>query len=361
MEATITEPTAHRTEPSLDTIETTIDSGLPTCYNNLRFEQHREELAAAVELYGALDHICDRSRTFNLLECRKYAWFSRNSETGKIKVVANACRLRWCPVCAQAKQYHIRETVSEWLRGVTKPRFLTLTCSHSSDALAVQIDHLYKSFRLLRQHKAISRKIRGGIWFFQLKLSTRDHCWHPHLHILLDSNYIDQKELSLEWMRTTGNSYIVDIRAIKDPHKISDYVSRYCAKPCKLSDFDSDNRIEIATTLHGKRLCGGFGTGRRCSFKLQKPADASQWQKLGSWNHIVTDRFYNETFRHIVKCWSTGESIARELCETLIIANNPPELSADINHTSGSPETTLYRGFRIEVTKCGLRTPTSTP
>lgn len=326
MEAANTETTAPEIPPSLDSLETSIDSSLPTCYSDVRFSKHRDELKAAIETYTALDEGTRRERTYELLECRKYAWFTRHKETGKVKVVANSCRLRWCPVCAEAKQLRIRDAVSKWLRSVTKPRFITLTCSHSANGLDVQIQHLYKSFRLLRTHKGITRKIRGGIWFFQLKLGKRDHCWHPHLHVLVDSDYINQKELSLEWMATTGNSFIVDIRAVKDPGKVADYVSRYCAKPCRMSDFEEDNRHTIATVLHGKRLCGAFGSGRKCSFKTTRPEDFAKWQRLGLWHNIIPNRFYNDLYRRIVKCWSTGDSMPLEDCQGLISESNPPEL-----------------------------------
>ena len=336
MEATITSTTtlqsprqfaddASSPASSLDSLETSIDSQLPACYNDLRFEKHREELGAAIEMYATLDATKGGHKTYDLTECRKYAWFTRHKTTGQVKVQANSCRLRWCPVCAEAKQLRIRDAVSKWLKSFSKPRFLTLTCSHSADGLDVQIERLYHSFRLLRAHKKIAKKITGGIWFFQLKMSKKDRCWHPHLHILLDSGYINQKELSLEWLRTTGNSYIIDIRAVKDPGKVADYVSRYCAKPCRLSDFEASDRVEIAAVLHGKRLCGCFGTGRQCSFKAEKPPDFAEWQRLGLWSYIVVDRFYKPIAREIVRCWSTGEPIAEAVCHQLIIDNNPPE------------------------------------
>lgn len=326
MEVEITESTVPADNTSLDSLETSIDSTLPTCYNDLRFEKHREELGAAIQLYAELDNIEGTHKTYDLTDCRKYAWFARHKETGQVKVEANSCRLRWCPVCAEAKQLRIRQEVSKWLKSFQKPRFVTLTLSHSSLSLAVQIKHLYKAFRLLRTHKQIAKKIRGGVWFFQVKLGKKDGCWHPHLHVLVDSNYINQKELSLEWLVSTGNSYIVDIRAVKDPGKVADYVSRYCAKPCRLSDFERANRIEIATVLHGKRLCGCFGSGRSCNFKAQKPPDASLWQRLELWHNIIPNRFYNETSRQIVRCWSTGESLPLEICRGLIFIHNPPEM-----------------------------------
>jgi hypothetical protein len=339
MEATITETHLHQnpvltaddfssSASSLDSLETSIDSVLPACYNDLRFEKHREELSAAIEMYATLDATTSGHRTFDLTECHHYAWFTRHKITGQVKVQANSCRLRWCPVCAEAKQLRIRDAVSKWLKGFTKPRFITLTCSHSSDTLDVQIDNLYRSFRLLRTHKQISKKLRGGVWFFQLKRGKKDHCWHPHLHVLVDSDYINQKELSLEWLRTTGNSYIVDIRAVKDPGKVADYVSRYCAKPCRLSDFETSDRLEIATVLHGKRLCGTFGSGHQCSFKPVKPEDFAMWQRLGQWSYIVTDRFYKPVSREIIRCWSTGDALAEDVCRQNIIDNNPPEAPA---------------------------------
>ena len=313
-------------DPSLDSLETSAAPGLPTCYEDYKFKQHRDELAAAIQLYGALDTIEGKERLRNLIECRHFAWFAWHEERHEVKVIANACKLRWCPVCAEARQQHIRAQVTAWIKTVRRPRLLTLTLSHYSAPLKEQIGKLYRSFRLLRQHRAIATLIRGGVWFFQIKRSNKDNCWHPHLHILLDSNYINQKDMSQEWLKTTGNSYIIDIRAIKDPGKVVNYVARYCARPCQLSDYEEADRIEIATVLFGKRICGSFGTGAKCRFAARPPEDAAMWKRIGNWRDIISNRYNVPEFDEVVKSFCTGRCLERSIFESAVRESYGPEL-----------------------------------
>lgn len=330
---------------SLDSIETSAGTVIPSCYNRLRFEKHQVELTAVKELYAALDQRDQTRRLLHLEECRKYAWFAAHKETGAVRVISNACHQRWCPVCADAKRVSIKANVSAWIKTIHTPRLVTLTLQHRSDTLAAQIQHLYRSFRLIRQHKQLKKKIRGGVWFFQLKVSKKDGCYHPHLHILLDSDYISQKMLSLEWFETTGNSYIVDIRAIKDAGKVADYVSRYCSKPCCMSDFAQNDRIEVATVLHGKRLCGGFGTGAKCSLKTGKCEDVAQWHRLGNWTDIVLNRHNNLVFREIVRAWSNNDCIERNILTDIIRQESGPSLSESVAKSALSQRQYVIEDF----------------
>jgi len=318
----------------LDSIETSVAPEIPTCYADTRRSNHKKEFEAAVSLYEALDSTEGSHRTAQLLDCRKFAWFAWHKETCKVKVIANACKLRWCPVCAESRQMHIREQVTAYIKTIRRPRLLTLTMSHSSDPLQEQVDRLYHAFRLLRKHRAIARLIRGGCWFFQIKKSKRDGCWHPHLHIILDSDYINKFTMSQEWFLTTGNSYIIDIRAITDPGKVADYVSRYCAKPCNLSDFTEADRIEVATVLYGKRICGSFGTGAKCRFASKPPQDAAMWQRIGNWTDIVIDRHNDPELRKVIECYQLGESLERHIFESVlrkVCGTQLPETAITVN------------------------------
>jgi hypothetical protein len=302
---------------SLDTLETTVSDNLPANYDDYRRLPVREEYLDVFNLYIRWDGLHNTHHAEQLLECRHYAWFVRNKISGDVKVVANACRLRWCPVCSEAKRMRIKTAVSAWVKTIKRPKFFTVTLKHSDTPLAAQIDRLYKAFRLFRKHKTLTDKCRGGIWFFQIKRSKKTGQWHPHLHIILDADYINQVTLQDDWLITTGDSYVVDIRAIKDPGKVTDYVSRYCAKPCNLSDYKTDDQDEIANILHGKRLCGRFGTGAQCDFKPRRVTDAIEWERVGTWIDIVSNRERLPEYRKLLKAWSTGEPFTAEAYEAL--------------------------------------------
>lgn len=319
----ISAPKVFSGSSQLDSIETTTIRNLPNCYAEVRRSKYREDFQAAEQLYEDLDHEDGKNRLSQLRECRQYAYFARHKESGKVRVISNSCRLRWCPVCAAIKRIRIADSVSEWLHHISRPKFITLTMSHVSVPVTDQIRHLYRAFRLIRQHKAIRQAMRGGVWFFQIKRAQGDNFWHPHLHIVADSDYIDKRLLSIEWLRSTGNSYIVDIREVKNVKEVSDYVSRYCSQPCKIAQFNKTDRFEIANLLHGKRLCGRFGTGNKCDFKVQRPKEASEWQRLGSWHNFIVNRPFDRSIQRIIEAWVLDESVGYDICQDFIREENP--------------------------------------
>lgn len=301
--------TATDPHTSVHNIETSAHQNLPTDYREFRRRHCLGEFEAVHELYSALDTDSDTLRLDRLDGCRGFAYFARNLDTGKVRVVSNACKLRWCPICAKARSNFLTGQVHDWLKTIRRPKFLTLTMKHSNAPLEHQIKWLYAKFRKFRSRKLISRKIRGGLWFFQLKQSKKSREWHPHLHTIIDAEYIKQSTLSREWKATTGHSSIVDIRSIKSDKAIAEYISRYCSRPCNLKQFELSQRIEIHRVFHGKRLCGTWGTGRNCKLSRSPVADRDSWVPLGSWGAVTIQQNTLPRARCIIKAWLCDKTV----------------------------------------------------
>lgn len=325
--------------PSLDNIETSAFDRLPSEYRQYRTKSLLPELHQTEAIYLSMDSASGTHKVDQLTSCRSFAWFARDLKTGQTRVFSNACKLRWCPICSQARSMFIKTEVSAWTRNIRNAKFLTLTMQHTNASLAHQIKWLYRHFRLFRQRKAISPYISGGIWFFQLKKSASDGCWHPHLHCILDSEYIPQKLLSEQWELQTMTSNIVDIKAVTDSDKIADYVARYCARPARLTDYTVSEGVEIVTVFHGKRLCGTWGTGRACKLSGHQTTDRSNWVRIGAWKHIIKQLKTSPRARAIVKSWQTNSILPagitlsdNEDAMRLYVSREPPDVGIeDIN------------------------------
>lgn len=299
----------------LDTIETSIHQSYPRTYQDYRLTGIEKEWETAIDLYAHTDIEKNTTRAENLLECRLYAWIHYNKKTYNVRTVSNACRLRWCPLCARARYSIIRNSVHSWLREVSSPKFLTLTVRNNRLVLSEQIQNLFDAFRRFRRHKGIMSRVRGGIWFLQVKRGKNSNEWHPHLHIALDSDYIPKRDLSLDWFISTGNSYIIDIRKIEDPEETADYVARYCSKPAKMSDFVKDDRYEMFEALHGKRLFGTFGSGKNCRCKPERQADYDDWVKICSWKTAVEGSFLDSNFQKLLKAYFKDEAVEQSVVD----------------------------------------------
>jgi len=288
---------------SVHTIETSVLSDNWPAYRDLRISYCSEEYKATMDMYSDLDNKHNQNRVSLLEKCRKFAWFARSSETGRVHVCSNSCRQRWCPICTGSKANYITRSLSPWIKKIKTPRFLTLTLKHSNAPLLIQIDHLYKHFRNLRRDKQFKQYVKAGVWFFQVKLSAREDQWHPHLHCLIQGTYMPQEWLSRKWLKITKTSNIVDIRAVKNKSEVAKYVARYCARPAKLSRFPISLRQEIFEGLHGRRLCGKWGDAKEISLSPPKFVASEKYTRLGTWSTILSMKGTSAFARTIVKAW----------------------------------------------------------
>lgn len=243
------------------------------------------------------------TRLERLLACRTRATFVRHVTDGSVKVMANTCKDRWCPVCAKARALRIAGQCRDWLESIDHPKLLTLTIASSDETLGQQIDRMVLSFNRLRKEEPFKTAWRGGIWFFQVTFNTSTEKWHPHIHALIDGNFIRQKTIATAWDRLTGGSRVVDIRTIKDAKAACCYVSRYVSRPSDLEPLPPDRRIEIVQQLKGRRLVNTFGTAHKAGLLKKEPIDRSVWKRIGSWSTITALYSCNATARMIWHAW----------------------------------------------------------
>lgn len=261
----------------------------------------------AIEAYYASSKITSFTQALeNLQSCRSRAFFLLDIESRKVHIAGNACRLRWCPMCAKSKSYRITRAVENWFEHVKEKKFITLTIKHSNNELINQINHLYKSFLKLRKHKFWKRHCKGGVWFFQIKFCKESQQWHPHIHIVAESNFMFQAVLSDVWLQITKSSKIVDIRAVHDNRKTAEYVARYSARPSALENLSFELQDELIRSLHGKRLCGAWGTAKGIDLTGTKKPDIKTFERISSFTKLNELRNKYQVLQQIFDCWMTN-------------------------------------------------------
>lgn len=291
------------------TLETSDPPPLPSSYRNYRIAQSPDLYDCAVKLYSYLDADNEHSYIDRLEACRSRSWFARHDETGMVRVFTSTCKLRWCPLCSSARRNWLQTSVGSWLKTFDDPRFLTLTLKHSDKPLEDQIRLLYSHFRNLRRTKYFAENCRGGVWFFQLKKSKTDDLWHPHLHCVLDSEFMSHKLLSGLWERITLGSPVVDIRAVYDADKAADYVARYATSPADLTKLELDSTVEVFDAMHGRRIAGTWGTGRSVRMTPPKADDRDSWKHVGNWSTVTQTADCHEAAHLILKAWLSNSAL----------------------------------------------------
>jgi len=287
-------------------------------------------------MYARADVTEGACRTDLLNGCRTRAFFAINPETRQLKVISNACRLRWCPLCSGARQRVIAAATLEWLKQQPRPKFLTLTLKHTDAPLHDQITRLYDCFRKLRRQKIWKKNVSGGIWFFQIKLGADEVSWHPHLHIVLNGNYMRHAILKEIWHSITTDSTIIDIRSVKNAEKAAGYVARYAAKPCDMVPLSPRNRYELLVALHGRRICGAVGKAHGICLGQKRPDDGGDWIYIASWSTMRSNYACDENYRRVWKCFMLRSVIESQSDYDLILqlakSNRPPPVIANTNN-----------------------------
>lgn len=296
--------------PLVHTLETTDVSPSQATHRPSRGILQEARQSRAIELYELQDYNPKNSRADKLRSCRKVAWFARHRETGQVRLCLSSCKLRWCVLCASARISWITYAVSKWLANRDRPKFATYTLQHSSAELDDQVTWLYRFFRRLRQRSDYTAHVRGGIWFFHIKKSRDDGLWHPHIHSVLDSSYFWREDHSRLWLSVTGNSMVADIRKIDQPGKAANEVARYAACPCDLTKNSADDNVTLYKALHGKRICGTWGTAKGVPMKPPKDEHPELWENIGGRSVVLFLRDSDPNARAILEAFESGTSLA---------------------------------------------------
>lgn len=307
--------------PSLEARVTTDRTPDFLTYGDKKRLEHQPRYGFALSMYRWVDTLDSKNFSTRLENCRMQAVFYRHDQTGEVKVRSHHCGLRWCPMCAASRQAWIATETERWFLTVADPRLVTLTVKHTDAPLAFQTQQLYNHFRKFRRRKFFTDHCRGGVWFFHIKKSQTDHRWHPHLHMLIDSDFLEHKQISKLWLKITGDSKIVHIKAVTNPTNSVKHAARYAAEPCDLSSHSDIDGLEVYYALAGKRICGSWGTARKISFRPKPPVDSDKWSRVGTYDMVRELKDSDETAKaiwwayHMNQPLAPGVSMANRMVE----------------------------------------------
>lgn len=308
---------------SVHTKETTATQPTPLSYGEELRLKYPNEWPATAEAYKAWDAMDPADRFFHLDNCRSFAWFAVHKDSGQVKVISSSCHLRWCPLCAESRALFLMYSVSQWYNTASSPKLLTLTLRHSDIPLRDQIAQLYKAFRRLRQHAYMRKRTRGGIWFFQIKWIKKTQSWHPHIHALIDSDFIPHAEIRQRWAKLTQGSHVVDIRLCWSADAAATHVARYATRPGTLSKVPYLERLELLVAMDHLRIVGKWGNANNVPLVPPKNLDSDNWLHAGKWSDIQKKSLTCHAAKAIIFAWKTGytvdPAIIKDLCDQTVV------------------------------------------
>lgn len=237
----------------------------------LRFQGCQEERQFWLETLHLIEP--DLMRLARFRQCGKYAWVNEDVETGDLFLRGESCKLRICPVCRRRIQWKARTRVLDFLNqhDDLKWQFHTFTLKHRPDPLHQQFNRLVKCFRRLRQRKHWKESVSMGYAVLEVtfhpagtysqngRRRTYDE-WHPHLHAVVATDWIDYSWLHKAWKEITGDSTNIDCEKVRNNKKAAYYVGKYIGKPPDLNLQGNLQRMtEYYRSLQGRRMLMPFG------------------------------------------------------------------------------------------------------
>lgn len=267
---------------TLDPVETSpqIESSTDVTFRHSWWSSDRHRVFQAL---GRAFGSCNRLNRF--ASCGDAAWIYRTTSTpSRYKVIADHCRDRWCRACQRDRSRKLVANVKPLLNSPNL-KLITLTLKSDHQSLRSLIDRLFESFRTLRRTRIWRDNCIGGISFLEVKRNTDPDRWHPHLHIIADTNFIPKRLLSSLWRGITGDSFIVDIKVIRDTDKAAAYVAKYATKPLDTAIYRQRRYLlEAIVAMKGRRMVCTFGTFR--GNRLADNTDENDWVACGTLSSI---------------------------------------------------------------------------
>ncbi len=270
-------PLYHTSAESLDAD----DSATAVAFRHSGWRSTRERVQQAFH-----DSDAPPSRIIAFNQCGRRAYVLESiDEPGHYRITSSKCKDRFCKPCARERAGRVARNLLDAV-DAKELRFITLTLKTQIPDLRHELNRLYKAFQALRKRAFWKGHVTGGAALLEVKHNEKADRWHPHLHVLVTGRYIPKTGLASEWRHVTGDSFIVDVRAIRDNKRVTQYICKYATDPIDRSIGKSTTLLtEAINAFIGRKSCLTFGTFRRVV--LTAPTDTSAWRHLATLNRII--------------------------------------------------------------------------
>lgn len=198
------------------------------------------------------------------------------------------CDDRLCSLCARARVKKLLEAYGVALKDLKGARMLTVSMrSRPAGELKYAVEELWDAFTRLR-HRSIWKSVRGAIVSLEITWNALHRTWHPHLHILVNSEFIDWYRLRTAWGEVTlgegSGVYIQRCRAGWERELI-----KYITKVSSL--FRSPEALgEFLRFAKGRRFIRTYGELYNCAVNREETHETPVCRECGAPLHLERSR-----------------------------------------------------------------------
>jgi hypothetical protein len=185
------------------------------------------------------------------------------------------CKKLFCPDCAAERASRLSNQTEAKIAEAMKTNsgrlcLLTLTMKNAV-TLEAGLAKMKKCFTQFKRNKPFKNHIKGYFGGFEYTFNPKTNDFHIHLHlIVLRGKFWNQSDISDAWRDVTGDSFIVDIREIKDAYKGVKEVCKYVVKSNDLLTMPDEQFREVVEMKRGTRMFISGG----CFYNVKLDDDA---------------------------------------------------------------------------------------
>lgn len=193
------------------------------------------------------------------------------------------CNYIFCPECGLRRYTKFIIKYKRRMKKWQNPKHMILTLKNKKQITRqdfIQFSTYWKNFReyIKRYNKNKLKnvpnptnyqiQIKEGIRIYEI--SNKGKGWHVHMHVLMESNYIQQETISKIWKQVTKHSHIVYIKSVKGKalKQCINYVGAYMTKG---HDYQNIKQlIDIYLNVGEIKIMSTFGKTRKIMSKTEK-------------------------------------------------------------------------------------------
>lgn len=184
-------------------------------------ERYREELLKTENSMSkcGVEHVLF---TCPDIECEGY---------GEVTELEYTCLNPFCEKCRPKIAWRKTKVLSDILKSYIKPRIFEVGWQGHHELNIKNIRAFRKD--LIKLISYLRKKGMVNKWFYVIEFAYHKDGFNIHAHVVYDGRYTDQKLLSNQWLKVTGNSYIAHIQLVKNHKRAVNDMAKYLSKPFK--------------------------------------------------------------------------------------------------------------------------------
>lgn len=243
-----------------------------------RASQVIDEIPDHILSYAGQDYLRIAKAWDAMKDCGSWLLFRHYFTVGKFRLAkASFCKKSLlCPLCGLRRASKAAKSLSDKIialkasQPTLKLSLMTLTIKNRPDLKECK-DHITQALNRIAQrrrdhlkktHKVESEfaKMQGGAFSFEIAKGSGSKQWHVHIHgVVMHEEDFDEKALSQEWAKVTGDSFIVDIRPFYNQENPILDLCEVTSYALKFSRLTTKELLEAYTLFSGSRLLRCYG------------------------------------------------------------------------------------------------------